>query len=157
MTEKEERYVYFASCIENFNKAWKILQEIKKQKDKSIFMGWSFQLALIEYAKPYNLSFGETTNWKLEKDYIPLQHENLHKAIIAERNKINAHSDLTVKDANLIVNNLSKEQFVSIVQNKINPTHLIKDIDKIIDLIEKTLDKMYLKHDDLEKDLIISK
>jgi hypothetical protein len=157
MTEQEERYIHFASCIENFNKAWRILKEIKSNKDNSVFVGWSFQFALVEYSKPYTPSFGFTKRWKLEKDYIPLQYKKLHKEIIDGRNQIHAHSDLTVKDANLIVENLRSEKFVGILQNKIDPTYLMTDIDKIIDLIEKTLDKMYLKRNDLEKDLPVKK
>lgn len=153
MTEQEENYIHFAACIENFNKAWKILQEIKANKEPSVFKAWSFELALIEYSKPYTWSFGELKKRKLEEIYIPAQHLDLHKRILTARNQIHAHSDLTIKEAKLIVKNLESGKFVGILQNKIDPTFEFRNIDSILDLIEQTLEKMYLDRETLEKNL----
>lgn len=153
MTEQEENYIHFVSCIENFNKAWVILQKIKSSKENSIFKGWSFELALIEYSKPYTWSFGEIRKRKLEEIYIPTQYSDLHEKILNARNQIHAHSDLTIKEAKLYVKNFKSKKYVSIVQNKIDPLIEFQNIDLILDLIEQTLDKMYLERETLDKKL----
>lgn len=170
MTYEEERFVHFVSCIKNLNNAWIIMQGIKSQKDSSIIVGAAFQFALIEYSKPYKRSKGTVINpkpnckgklvpyeYKLDfndyKRYIPEHYHNLHERIIKDRDKIHAHSDLTVMEAKLYVTNTPHENIVSILQNTIYGTEEISNIDTIIDLIEKTLVTMYEKEKLLEQQL----
>jgi hypothetical protein len=57
MTDQEEQFVHFVSSIDKLNSAWRILQEIKLHKGHSL-VGPAFQFALVEYSKPYTVSYG---------------------------------------------------------------------------------------------------
>ena len=98
MTQQEEQYVHFVSCINSLNSACRILREIKVTPDNAL-IGAAFQFAIIEYAKPYTSSFGNVGRYKLDNRYVPSAHDDLHKRLIDTRNQILAHSDLTVMDA----------------------------------------------------------
>jgi len=156
MTEEEEKYIHFAQCIENLNRSWKILKEISDTDDDSILVGAAFQYALVEYAKSFTTSRGNLNNYKLEDEYIPQEYKDLHDKIITARHQIHAHSDLTVKDAELIVTKLKSDKFVGILQNNIKGVEQLPNIESIVDLIEKTLDQMYSKEEQLKKNLAIN-
>ncbi len=152
--EQEEKFIHFVSCIENLNDAWMILKQIKRRKNNSLAYN-AFQFALIEYSKPYKISYGKVKNKHLGLDdkYIPIEHVALHKRILTLRDTFLAHSDLTIKDAQLYVTNNSWGKSASIVQNVINAAVEYSKIDEILDLIEKTLMKMYEKEKVLKADL----
>lgn len=153
MTEQEEHYVHFVSCIKSFNSAWRILREIKVKPDSAL-IGAAFQFAIIEYAKPYTISFGtDRRRYKFDHRYVPSGHDDLHKRLIDTRNQILAHSDLTVMDAKLHVANSALGQSALIAQNIIHGAMELTNIDSVIDLIEKTLDPMYVEVRRLENQL----
>lgn len=148
MTEQEEQFLHFASCISSLNNAWVIINKIKEQQDNPL-MGPAFRFALIEYSKPYKASFGSKC-WKLDDSYVPDKMKALHKRIIDARDQIHAHADLTVLDAKLYVKEIEGHRFSGIVQNKISGLEELSNSDDIIILIEKTLDNMYVKEKELE-------
>ena len=157
MTPQEERYVHFVSSIDNLNKAWRILQEIREYKGSPL-VGPAFQFALVEYSKPYRNSrgrVGKGVKYKLEDVHIPAKHHELHKRILAARDQIHAHSDLTVKEAKLYVVNTASGKYASRVQKAIRGTEELSNIDSIIELIEQTLDSMYIEVKRLEAALPI--
>jgi hypothetical protein len=152
MNLQKEKYIHFATCIENLNNAWRILQEIKQSKD-NLLVGPAFQFALIEYSKPYRHSHGTIKKYELDDEHIPFNHHKMHKRILDARDQIHAHSDLTVMEAKLYIDNTKYRKFVSISQNIIRGTEEFPNIDDIIDLIEQTLDSMYEKAKQLEAEL----
>ena len=160
MTEKEEKYNHLESCMQDLNKAWTILQTIKTKNDQTPFVGYAFELALIVYSKPYKVSYGtlldsknKPIKYKLDEKYIPNFHLDLHSRILKARDQIHAHSDLTVQEAKLYVSKIGNEKIFTIVQNKILATQEFENIDGIIDLIEKTLDNLYLEIDLLKTEI----
>lgn len=152
MSIQEEQHIHFASCIDNLNYAWLILQEIKKS-ESSPLISPAFQFALIEYAKPYRQSYGELQKHKLDSRHVPTEHLDLHNRLLAARDKIHAHSDLTLMEARLYVAKTSQGLHASIVQNVIHRTEELSNIDMIMDLIEKTLNSMYVEAKQLENQL----
>ena len=153
MTEQEEHYVHFVSCINSLNSAWRILREIKVTPDSAL-IGAGFQFAIIEYANPYTISLGTARrHYKLNDTYVLSEHYDLHIRLINTRNQILAHSDLTIMDAKLHVADSSLGQYALIAQNVIHGAMELTNIDSIIDLIEKTLDSMYVEVKRLEKQL----
>lgn len=157
MTLQEEEYIHFVSSIEDLNRAWGILQEIRKSKDSKLVRP-AFQFALIEYSKPYVSSYGTAKKChKLKDDYVPAKYHELHRRILTMRDQILAHSDLTVKEASLYVSKTASGKYPpAIVQNVIDPTELFSKIDVIIELIEQTLNSMYEKVKVLEAALSIN-
>jgi hypothetical protein len=152
MTPQEEQYVHFVSSIDNLNNAWRILQEIRQCKGSPL-VGPAFQFALVEYSKPYRHSrgtLGKGVKYKLEDVNIPAKHRELHKRILAARDQIHAHSDLTVKEAKLHVVNTASGKYAFRVQKAIRGTEELSNIDSIIKLIEQTQDSMYIEVKRLE-------
>ena len=160
MNPEHETYIHLTSCVENFNNAWRLLKEIKSTKQISFIINAAFQFALIEYSKPYKNSIGNSVNnkgkkiqYKLLTEFIPDEHKDLHKRIINNRDQFYAHNDLTIKDAKLIVSKVLHMKNIGILQNYINGSEELKNIDLIIDLIEKTLETIYIKLKTLEQHL----
>ena len=150
MTHQEEKYIHFVQCIENLNNSWRILQVIKDHKCSPILVGAAFQFALIEYSKSYKNSFGGIQNskgkpvqYKLDEKNIPIEYLVLHNRILDARDQIHAHSDLTVWEAKLYVENTPHGKIAGQVRNIVYGTEELANIDSIIDLIEQTLDRMY--------------
>jgi hypothetical protein len=142
MTEQEESFVHFVSCITWLNNAWRLLNMIHTQSENPL-IGPAFRFALIEYCKPYKLSRGINKMFKLETLSIPKECLPLHERIISSRDQIHAHSDLTVMDAKLHVHEFMGQRYTLIPQNKIDCTEELSNLQEIVALIEATLDNMY--------------
>lgn len=160
MNEQEERYLHFAYSIDSLNKAWRILNEIKRQKNNPL-IGYAFRFALIEYSKPYKESRSAILDskgrpkrkYRLATEFVPKKHLALHERIIRARDKFHAHTDLSVMDAKIYINNTKNGRVVGRSQNIIYGTEEMAKIDDIIDLIEHTLDSMYSEAKRLEENL----
>jgi len=156
MTPEEEEYVHFASCMDDFNYAWQILREIKVARD-SVLVGAAFQFALVAYARPYKASRGDLKKcYKLGEEFIPLEHRGLHQRILNARDQIHAHSDLTVKEAQLHVAATAGRKFVGAVQNTITGLEELANLGLIIAMIEQTLERMYEEAKRLEASLPVN-
>jgi hypothetical protein len=149
LTEKVEQYIHFVSCVDSLNNAWRILQEIKQSPGNSL-IGAAFQFAVIEYARPYRTSYGITSRHRLDNTFVPQAHRELHNRLLAIRDQILAHADLTIMEAKLHVAQTSLGQRAFIVQNVIHGAMELSNIDSVIALIEETLVKMYVEADRLE-------
>jgi len=153
MTEQEESFVHFVSCITWLNNAWRLLNTIHTQSENPL-IGPAFRFALIEYCKPYKTSYGITKpRFMLDTRYIPKECLPLHERIISSRDQIHAHSDLTVMDAKLHVHEFMGQRYTLIPQNKINGTEELSNLQEIVALIEATLDNMYIEEKVLENAL----
>lgn len=151
MTPEEERYIHFAASIDDLNYAWRILREIKAATD-SILVGAAFQFAMVAYARPYRASRGEfSKRYQLGDEFVAVEHRGLHLRILAARDRVHAHSDLTVKEARLHVAATASGKFVGAVQNIITGLEEIDNIDLIISMIELSLERMYKEAKRLEE------
>ena len=156
MTREEEKYVHFASCMDDLNYVWRILHEIKVAPD-SVLLGAAFQFALVAYARPYKASRGDLKRcYKLGEEFIPPEHRGLHQRILDARDQIHAHSDLTVKEAQLHVAATVGGKFVGAIQNIITGLEELVNLDLIIAMIEQTLEHMYKKAKQLEAALPVN-
>jgi hypothetical protein len=68
--------------------------------------------------------------------------QDLHKRITDARDQVHAHSDLTVMDAKILMNEI-RDMPPLISQNIISGLEELKNIDAIQRLIEATLENMY--------------
>jgi len=160
MSKQEEEYIHLVSSSGALNNSRKILLEIKRQKDNPL-LGPAFQFALVEYSKPYTISYGAELDKKgnpkykfiLTDKFISDEFKDLHNQILTDRKKMHAHDDLSIKDAKVLVSKTRSDKFVGIIQNKIYPIEKITKIDEIIQMIEMSLDKMYFKISELQKKL----
>ncbi len=154
MTEQEENFVHFVSCITWLNNAWRLLNTIHTQPANPL-IGPAFRFALVEYCKPYKLSHGINKKFKLDTSLIPKEHLPLHERIIDSRDQIHAHSDLTVMEAKLHVHEFMGQRYTCIPQNIIYATEELPNLQKIVALIECTLVNMYIQANVLENALIL--
>ena len=148
---QEERFIHFVSCIEDLNEAWRILKRIKRRKNNTLNYS-AFKFALIAYSRPYKCSRGKVGH-KLGQDHIPPEYTTLHDQILTARDKSLAHSDLTIKEAQLYVSQHPWGKETMISQNVVNVAVEYSKINEIIDLIEQTLKKMYKEEELLKSDL----
>lgn len=150
MTDQEEEFVHFVSCIESLNKAWRLINVIKGEIGNPLVSA-AFQYVLIEYSKPYRESRSDSgKKRRLDTSCVPQARLALHKRLTDSRDQINAHSDLTVMNARLYVTETQGRRFSSIVQNIITGVEELKNLGEIQLLIEGTLENMYVKEKALE-------
>jgi hypothetical protein len=152
MTEPEEDFVHFVSCIRWLNNAWRLLSTIRTQAENPL-IGAAFRFALVEYCKPYKLSHGASKKFRLSTSHIPKEFLALHESIITSRDQVHAHSDLTVMDAKLYAHEFSGRRYTAISQNISHGTEELKNLQEIVVLIEATLDNMYIHEKTLENAL----
>ena len=149
MTEQEEHFIHFASCITWLNNAWRLLHAISEQRENPL-IGPAFRFALVEYCKPYKFSRGVNRQFKLDTTLIPIALLPLHERIITSRDQIHAHSDLTVMQAKLRVHESMGQRYTLIAQNSISGVEELQNLQEVIALIEATLDNMYVQEKVLE-------
>lgn len=157
MTEKEESFVHFVNCIRDLNNAWRLLEEIKQCEKRSLLVGAAFRYALIEYSKPFRDSVGvvlsskgKPARYKLDDRYVPPAQRHLHGELLARRDQLHAHSDLSVRDARLYVSQTAYGSMAQLSENVIHGTEDLARIDEIISLVEGTLDNLYKEEKRLE-------
>ena len=152
MTVQEEKFIHFSSCVAWLNNAWRLLQVVQQQTDNPL-SGAAFRFALIEYCKPYKRSNGITQSFKLDVSCVPGAYQALHERIISARDQVQAHSDLTLMEAKLSVQEYMGQRYSAILQNNITGLEEWTNIGEIIALIEGTLDNMYVLEKRLEQAL----
>lgn len=144
MTDQEEGYIHFVSCIASLNTAWRLINIIKVERDNPL-IGPAFRYALVEYSKPYSESRGSGRKRRLDTSCIPPDTLDLHKRVTDSRDQVHAHSDLKLMDAKLYVHEVQGQRITGIVQNFITGVEELPNIEEIQKLIEGTLDNMYAK------------
>jgi hypothetical protein len=153
MTHQEEKYAHFWYCIDDLNKARRLLRDIKADRENP-FCGPVFEFALIVYSKPYKQSYGTTNGTtrkhKLDERYVPVKYRDLHNRILTNRDQIHAHTDLNLREPKVHIENTSYGKTALLLLNVINVTTELKNIDSIIELIEQSLDGMYEEEKKLE-------
>jgi len=156
MNNVEERYIHSSCCLEWLNESWSLLCKLRDDRHNPL-VGAAFRFALILYAKPYRQSHGPNT-WRLQLDsaFVPPEHLDLHDKVLAERDHLHAHSDLTVMDAVVSVHTFEEQRYALVVRNRIDPTKLLSRLDDVISLVEGSLDLMYVEAKRLEALLPLS-
>lgn len=153
MTGSEEHYFHFSCCIDWLNECRSLLQRLKDDRDNPLREP-AFRFALVLYAKPYRESRGNAVKkHRLDHSFVPPKFFALHKELMAERDQVHAHSDLTVLDARLSIHSYGTTRYALTVQNTLDQTKMIHKIDEIISLVENTLDKLIAEVKLLEANL----
>lgn len=143
MTLHNEDFIHFDICIDRLNSAWRTLTMIKEHSGHPL-VGPAFRFALVEYATPYNRSDGvNKKRYYLDESYVPAEFLELHERLLASRDQIHAHADLTILEAKLSYTDLQGQRLVSTVRNNIHGLEELDNIDATIHLIEGTLRNMY--------------
>ena len=151
MTPAEEHYVHFAECIESLNSAWRILKELDSVAP-GVVRAAAYRMALVEYAKPYKVSFGThkrgRDGYVLPAPKLPPPDLALHKQILDLRDQVLAHSDLTLKDARVYASRVHGQPLIAIGSSRVSS---FPNTAEVIALIERSLDLMYLDLEQLDE------
>ncbi len=143
MEKHHEEFLHFVTCIRRLHSALETLRTIRETGDSPL-VGPAFRFALVEYATPYNCSYGANKRpYRLKESYIPVEYLELHQRILDERNTIHAHADMNIIDATLYVTETRGTSSATFSSNYINELEEIGNIEQIISLIEGTLLSMY--------------
>src|SRR5450759_693590 len=89
MTEQEELFIHFSSCVTWLNNSWRLLQLIRSQSENPL-VGPAFRFALVEYCKPYKISMGKIRRLKLDTRFVPCALLPLHEQIVTSRDQVQA-------------------------------------------------------------------
>src|SRR6266568_7246012 len=138
MTAADEDFVHYVDCIDSLNRAWSILQDLGRVERPSAVHAAAFRFALIEYAKPYTRSDGIHGHRKLPPPKLP-ELLALHKQILDLRDQVLAHSDLTLKQAQLHLHSFNGKPYY-IVSSSFGGS--LPSREAVITRIERTLDQM---------------
>jgi hypothetical protein len=156
MTPEDETYIHLDECIRSLNEAWHVAQEVRRTAQKSAITAAAYRYALVAYARPYTDSDGIHRNRKNRDAYkrkppqlLAIEEIALHDEILRLRNKILAHSDLTVKDAKLYVGRYGS-QSKAVIGSNIQPS--LPDVSAVIRLIEHSLDALYAERTEREEE-----
>ncbi len=152
MDDQEEIYVHLANCIDSMNRVWRILNNIRRNKDNPL-AGYAFELALIEYSKPYKDSNSAFRNekgkpirkYRLGTEFVPKKYLELHRRILDTRDRFYAHLDLDIRDAKVYVQKTEYGKNIVRSQNLIDGIEKEKNIEDIVGLVEITLNAMHEK------------
>ena len=154
LNPNEEAYVHYAECINSLNRAWQILVELRAIGRKTAIHAAAFNFALIEYAKPYTRSDGTFKRgrnaYKLPPPNLSAELLALHQQILVLRDQVLAHTDLTLKEAQVYIASHAGRSLVTVLSN-ILPA--LPDSEDVIKLIEHTLDQMYVEVERLKNTL----
>lgn len=143
MKQEEKEFIHLQFCLNDLSEALLILEELKTS-DSSILKVAAFRYSLIAYSRPYKKSRGPSGNYILSKKYIPPECIALHERILASRDQIQAHTDLSIRDVKLHISQINDVKLPLIASNLIHGHEELANIDDIIMMIKKTLDSLIL-------------
>ena len=139
MKRDDEAYIHFQECRTSLGRAWRTIKELEGD-DKAHPVVWraAYQMALVDYAKPYKESRG--ANKRSHRLRFPQTFSNadraLHKTLLDLRDQFLAHSDLTIKDAKLHLVEVAGQPYPLISSNT-DPQ--LPKLETVRKLIERTL------------------
>ena len=141
MSPSDETYVHFEDCLVRLNQAWRIICDLQTIECKNLIWLAAYQMAIIEYAKPYKVSYGsQKRKYVLPLPKLSDTDQILHEQLLSLRDTFLAHSDLTIKDAEVSVVSIAGNLKPQII---LNTEPLMPPLDAVKALIELTLDHLY--------------
>ncbi|MBA5638555.1 hypothetical protein H3H37_15960 [Duganella sp. LX20W] len=152
MTKQEEAYVHFVGCMENLNRAWMLTQLIRKNAAAEPLITAAYELALIEYAKSFKPSEGiHSRKYIWQEPSLSKEQLELHRKIIKLRDKVLAHSDISVKEAQLYVSESGGSPIMTVVSNMPEQLPLPEEVSA---LIEQLLREKYAELEALDHAMV---
>ncbi len=141
MTRDDEAYIHFQECLTSLNRTWVILGKLEGSGVDPVLRTASYHMALIEYAKPFKESRGANKRRHfLAFPSLSADDTALHSQLLALRDQVLAHSDLTVKDAKLYVGESNGRALPLIISNT---AQQLPRTSQVRQLVEHLLDALY--------------
>lgn len=141
MARDDDAYIHFQECLTSLNRAWAILGKLDGSDVDPVLWTASYHMALIEYAKPFKESRGSNRRrHSLTLPTLSADDTALHSQLLALRDQVLAHSDLTVKDAKLYPGEVGGKVMPFIASNTAAP---LPKRARVQQLVEHLLDALY--------------
>ena len=145
----DEEYVHYQEAITSLNRSWRTLCELETHKSGGAIWSAAYRMALIEYCKPFKISYGTNkVKHKLTSPKLDQEKLILHKHILDLRDQVLAHSDITVLDAKVSYDNNAVFPVTLIISNRLGDLPKVTDIRN---LVEAVLDELYLEQEKYNK------
>ena len=145
----DEEYMHYQESITSLNRAWRTLCELEASKAESAIWSAAYRMALIEYCKPFKISYGkDKVRFKLPVPNLNQEELILHQKILDFRDQVLAHSDLSVLDARVSYDKNASFPVPLIVSNVLGGLPQVNDIRHLVELV---LDELYAKQGKYEQ------
>lgn len=156
---QEEKYLHFRQCIEDLNDAWRVLTELRDRPEFGLVEAAAFRYALVAYARPYTRSRVNVSKQerRLGRRHVPPGYLKLHSRLLEARMKIHAHSDLSERNARLYVREFGRDKIATLLRDGIDKLEELQNLAPIIELVEQTLDRMYVEEERMRQKLPTSR
>ncbi|MGZ3236162.1 MAG: hypothetical protein ACXU8A_02200 [Burkholderiaceae bacterium] len=140
----EENFLHLATCISRMHSALETLRIIKASSPENPLIPPAFRFALVEYASAFTRSDGQLKKYILDDKYVPPQHLDLHKRIVTARHQVHAHTDLKIRNATFNTTGTKTNPSVEVRGTHIDELKELPNIDQIIDLLNESINIMYV-------------
>ena len=139
-----ESLIHFDRCIERLCSALETLRAIRSHGIHHQLAGAAFRFAVVEYAASFTKSYGGSRAevYKLSKSYVPVRFMDLHERLLASRDQVQAHTDLSILDAKLSLREVDGQRLVTTYFKGISGLEELPNIDEFILLIDGTIKNM---------------
>ena len=144
----DEEYIHFQESITSLNRAWRTLCDLESHPSGNAIWSAAYRMAVVEYCKPFTKSqINKNERYKLTLPSVSSDLEQLHERLIVLRDKVMAHSDLSVLDAKVYYDKTAQYPVPLIVQNKLDS---FPSVAVIKHLVETVLDALYAEEPEYE-------
>lgn len=151
MNSDHEKYVHFQFCLTSLNRAWGIIDSILLSDERNGITRAAYELALIEYAKPFKISFGyENRRHSLSTPNFSEDELALHNRLLRLRDKVLAHTDIPEKDVKVYLGSSTDPRIPMMIQNT-GPD--LPELERTQELIETVLNDLYTQLPKIEDKL----
>ncbi len=142
----DEEYIHYQESITCLNRSWRTLCELEISNARNALWSAAYRMALVEYCKPFKVSYGKNNvKLKLPTPNLDQAELALHEKILALRDQVLAHSDLSVLDARVSYDKNASFPVPVIVVNILGELPQVTDIRN---LVEQVLDGLYSKQEE---------
>jgi hypothetical protein len=136
-----EEYVFYRFASGDFLMAVESLKKISRYKEISARRALLLKV-ILAYCRPFKISRGKYSNYKLSQSFVPVEHKNLHDELIKYRDNVLAHTDLTVRRPKLHEWKTSSGQLFPIEFKSLDLKNLENSIPELKELIGKILNRI---------------
>ena len=144
----DEEYIHYQESITSLNRSWRTLCELEESEAGSAIWSAAYRMALIEYCKPFKISYGKNkVKHKLPTPNLDQDELALHEKILNLRDQVLAHSDLSVLDASVSYDKNASFPVPLIASNVLDELPQVTDIRNLVELILDGLYSMQEKYE----------
>ena len=135
-TNFDNGLIHIHLCVERLGNCRSTLLSVKGHAGHPLAAP-AFQYALVEYCTCFNTSrAADKTPRKLERRFVPAEHEALHDRMLAARDQTHAHADMSILDPSIEFRQFEGRVMTTTTMTYVDPLAEIRNLDEIVNLLE---------------------